>query len=186
MPRPKSRSDEEVLDTALLLVRQDGPESLTFQSLAQATGLSASTLVQRFRTKQDLVRAALMHAWDDLDRQTAYLAATLPNTPNGAVQLLIGLSHYGGIEAFAEGLLLLREDLRDPLLRRRGQGWKAALISALDEKFAETPDAPPGIGLMLASQWQGSLIWWGFDPQGAVEAFVEPCLRKLLEALRVA
>jgi hypothetical protein len=39
---------------------------------------------------------------------------------------------------------------------------------------------------MLASQWQGSLIWWGFDPQGAVETFVEPCLRKLLEALRVA
>ena len=97
-----------------------------------------------------------------------------PKTPAGAIELLVALSRdYGGIETYAEGLLVLREDLRDPVLRARGAAWKAALSQALDACFADSANAPPGIGLLMASQWQGSLLWWGFDPQGKIEAFVE-------------
>ena len=95
----------------------------------------------------------------------------------------MGLSNYGGIETYAEGLLVLREDLRDPALRARGAAWKAALSKALDDCFIGLPNAPPGIGLLMASQWQGSLLWWGFDPRGKVEAFVEQELRRFVAAL---
>ena len=51
--------------------------------------------------------------------------------------MLVALSgDYGGIEAYAEGLLVLREDLRDPVLRARGAAWKKALSKALDDCFA--------------------------------------------------
>lgn len=33
--------------------------------------------------------------------------------------------------------------------------------------------APEGAGLPMAAQWQGLLIWWGFDQRGSVEKFVE-------------
>ena len=41
----------------------------------------------------------------------------------GALELfLVGLSHYDGdIEDFVKGLLVLREDLRDPMLRQPGR-----------------------------------------------------------------
>jgi AcrR family transcriptional regulator len=183
MPRTKTQSDQEVLEAALALIHAQGPDALTFQSLAKACGLSASTLVQRFGSKPQMVRAALLHAWDGLDAQTARLAAEAPLTPEGAIQLLMGLSHYGEIEAYADALLVLREDLRDPVLRARGAAWKAVLIAALDARFADARPAPRGVGLLLASQWQGSLIWWSFDPQGPVEGFVEDSLRRLVEAL---
>lgn len=184
MPRPKTLSDNDVLEAALAIIHARGPEALTFASLSDACGLSAATLVQRFESKAGLKQRALLHAWDRLDAKTARLAAELPRTADGAIRLLVGLSlDYGGIETYAEGLLVLREDLRDPALRARGAKWKAYLSGALDECFAGVAHCPPGIGLLLASQWQGSLLWWGFEPKGRVERFVEDSLRRFVSAL---
>lgn len=183
MPRRKTLSDEEVLVAASRLLHEHGPDALTFESLGRACGLSPATLVQRFRTKANLKQATLLHAWDGLDARTAALAGTTPKTPEGAIKLLVDLSDYGGIETYAEGLLVLREDLRDPVLRARGAAWKAALSAALDERFAGVAGTPKGIGLLMASQWQGSLLWWGFDPQGRIEDFVAAGLRSFVAAI---
>jgi hypothetical protein len=108
----------------------------------------------------------------------------VPKTADGPVQLLVGLSKgYGGIEAYANGLLVLREDIRDPVLRARGAAWKVALSKALDDCFMDLPSAPHGIGLLMASHWQGSLLWWSFEPREDVERFVEESLRRFVAAV---
>lgn len=184
MPRPKTLSDREVLEAALRLLHGTGPEALTFAGVSAACGLSSATLVQRFKSKAKLKQATLLHAWDGLDRKTAELSAAAPKTPLGAIGLLVALSEdYGGIESYAEGLLVLREDLRDPVLRARGAAWKVALSRALDACFADVAHAPRGIGLLMASQWQGSLLWWGFDPKGRVEDYVEEGLRDFVSVI---
>src|SRR5262245_15778206 len=187
MPRPKTLSDRNVLEAANRLIHERGPEALTFASLSEACGLSAATLVQRFGSKAQLKQSALLLAWDGLDEKTARLGATVPRTPAGAIKLLVALSSdYGGIESYAEGLLVLREDFRDPVLRARGAAWKATLSGILDDCFTGVPQAPPGIGLLMASQWQGSLLWWGFDPQLDVQSFVEQNLERLVAAIVVS
>ncbi|MBK4217462.1 TetR/AcrR family transcriptional regulator [Paracoccus caeni] len=184
MPRPKTQTDESVLDAALMLMQTSGPDGLTFASLASATGLSAATLVQRFGNKTVLKSAALHQAWDRLDEATATTAERLPQTPGAAIDLLIALSgDYGDIETYAEGLLLLREDLRDPALRQRGTAWKTALTGHLDACFTNTPDTPPNIGELLATHWQGALLWWSFDPQHPVEAYLRDSLTAYLALL---
>ena len=183
MPRKKTLSDEEVLATAHRLIHEAGPEALTFDRLAKASGLSPATLVQRFKTKAGLKRATLMQAWDQLDEKTTSLAENLPKTPEGAIAMLVALSgSYGGIEAYAEGLMVLREDFRDPDLRARGAAWKEALSAALDERFADMPGAPRDIGLLLATHWQGSLLWWGFDPKEEIGAYVGKALERFVES----
>jgi hypothetical protein len=83
--------------------------------------------------------------------------------PGGAVELLIGLSgDYSHGDDFGQGLLLLREDVRDPVLRARGAAWEEALTAALDARFASDPGAPAGVGYAMAAHWQGSLTWWAF------------------------
>lgn len=187
MPRRKTMPDEAVLEAALQLLHDRGPEALTFANLAQASGLAAATLVQRFGSKARLKQAALLHAWDHLDEKTARLGEQTPSTPEGAVALLVGLSgDYGGIEAYAEGLLVLREDLRDPQLRARGAQWRDTLAGILDRCLAEHIDGRQGLGLLMASQWQGALVWWGFEPDRPVtehvgrelEQFVAQLVRK--------
>ncbi len=184
MPRPKTLSDQDVLKAAYALMHERGPEALTFATVGEACGLSASTLVQRFKSKDKLVQATLLHAWDELDARTAALSAKAAKNPAGAIRLLAGLSgSYGGIEAYANGLLVLREDVRDPVLRARGTAWKAALSKALDACFAGTPRAPRGIGLLMATHWQGSLLWWSFDPKQDVARYVEASLKRFVAAV---
>lgn len=184
MPRPKTMTDGAVLTAALKLMHEKGPEALTFASLSAVSGLSPSTLVQRFRNKEELARSALLHAWDELDAKTDAAIAAAPKTPQGAIDILVALSgDYGGIEAYAEGLLILREDFRDPRLRARGTAWGDVLSRAITACFAETPGAPKTIGTLMASQWQGCLTWWGFDPQGPIDAHVRRSLEDFVAAV---
>jgi AcrR family transcriptional regulator len=184
MPRPKTQPDEKVLEAAHRLIHREGPQALTFARLAHYCGLAPATLVQRFKTKAGLMQATLLHAWDGLDAKTARLAEEMPRTPQGAIRLLTALSgDYGGIETYAEGLLILREDLRDPVLRARGTAWRQALSQALDRCFSDVPSAPKHAGLLMATQWQGSLLWWGFEPEEDVARFVEKSLKRFVAAI---
>jgi AcrR family transcriptional regulator len=184
VPRPKSQSDEQILNAALLLLRTGGIEGLTFAALATRCGLSAATLVQRFGSKPELGRRALLQAWDELDGLTAELAATVPRTPAGAIELLVGLSRLHEEPGdYGSGLLLLREDLRDPVLRERGAAWHLALTVALDACFSSTRDAPDRIGHALASHWQGALIWWAFGASGPLEEYLTESLTEIVGLL---
>jgi len=177
MPRQKTQSDDLVLRHALDLMYEQGPEALTFAALSKRCGLSGATLVQRFGNKAVLKQKSLLIAWDRLDADTARLAGSVPRTPEGAIELLVGLTgQYGTIDTYAEGLLILREDLRDPQLRARGAAWRDQLCAALDACFAQT-GVPAGVGLLAATHWQGALLWWGFDPKQSVERYVEQSLR---------
>jgi AcrR family transcriptional regulator len=57
MPRKRTITDEVLLDRALLVAREVGPDGLTFGAVAERAGLAASTIVQRFGTKPALLRA---------------------------------------------------------------------------------------------------------------------------------
>lgn len=184
MPRPKTQSDELVLEAALALMYERGPEALTFASLADRCGLSGATLVQRFGSKAKLKQSALLHDWDRLGEETASRAAAVPKTPKGAIELLVGLSTlYGETDSYAQMLRLLREDLSDPVLRKRAVAWKRTLCGILDECFAGVADLPEGVGMMMASQWQGAHLLWNFDPRRKVEASVEEGLTRFVAVL---
>ena len=171
MPRPKTRSDEAVLDAALALLREG---RLTFATLAGASGLSGATLVQRFGSKDGLRQRALLRAWDRLDARTAELA----EQPIDAVELLVGLSgQYDEIEQYAENLMILREDLRDPVLRARGAAWETEPIAALDARCGD------GSGALLAAHWQGAVTWWAFRPHERLDEHLRESLGRLVNLL---
>jgi AcrR family transcriptional regulator len=184
VPRPKTRSDEDLLDAAFALARERGVDRLTFAAVAEASGLSAATLVQRFGSKAALKQRALLRAWDQLDERTRELAASVPKTPEGAIELLIGLSgDYERIDRYAEDLLILREDLRDPVLRSRGGQWERELVLALDACFG---DGPRGVGHLLAAHWQGAVTWWAFSPDRRLDEHLRASLAQLVALLRPA
>ncbi|WP_040798060.1 TetR/AcrR family transcriptional regulator [Nocardia higoensis] len=181
MTRSKTQSDEQVLDAALALVREKGIGSLTFAGLADRCGLSAPTLVQRFATKTGLTRRTLLHAWDTLEARTRELIATTPRTPEGALELLIGLSRqYDESGTYGEGLLVLREDVRDPVLRRRGVAWEEELVAELDARLNSVAE---GAGFALAAYWQGTVTWWAFRGEPSLETYLTDKLREFIALL---
>lgn len=175
MPRPKTKSDDEVLDAALTLLR-DG--RLTFASVAAASGLSGATLVQRFGSKDELRRRALLLAWDRLLERTRGAIASAAKTPAGAVELLVELSgSYADFDRYAENLMILREDLRDPVLRARGAAWEIELIEALNACCGDES------GPLLAAHWQGAVTWWAFRPDDRLPEHLRESLTSLVARL---
>ncbi len=180
VPRRKQVPDADVLDVALEVLNTRGPRFLTFAALGEASSLAPATLVQRFGSKADLLHRVLLHAWDRLDRRTAELGAAAERTPAGAVTFLVGLSEqYGGIDSYADALLVLREDLLDPDVRRRGTEWRRCLAEVLDACL----DGPPGLGDVVATYWQGTLLWWSFDPARPVHEHVRAEVTAFLDIL---
>ena len=216
MPRKRSVSDEAILDIALRLAEGQGPAALTFAALSAEVGLAPATLVQRFGTKAGLLQATLLRAWDLLDAATAAADATAGPGPDGVVEVVVALSgQYDPREEppgeptprarppfseaqprsdlgpppadardpYADQILLLREDLRDPVLRARGQAWIATLEAAVERRL---PDAPPGVGRLVVSLWQGSLTVWQFQRRGELEVALGEAVAALLAALGFA
>lgn len=183
MPRPRSVPDRDLLDSALAILHRDGPAGLTFAALASETGLAPATLVQRFGPKPALIQAALLHAWDLLDAKTAECDEAAPPTPAGAVGMLAALSEIDGNHDFTDGLMALREDFRDPVLRRRGVRWRNALAKALGRRLADETGPRPDFGRLMAAQWQGAIIWWGFAQDQPIRDAVSASLTSFCQAI---
>jgi AcrR family transcriptional regulator len=185
MPRQRTVPDEHLLDVALAVVRERGPEALTFGALAGRVDLAASTLVQRFGTKAGLLRAALTLAWDRLDAETAAALATAGSGAAGVVDLLVHLTgQYDPDDDFADQLLILREDLRDPVLRARGRAWIATLAAAIEQRLERDPGDARGLGALIVTHWQGALTVWSFERGALLPTAVRASLEDLLERLR--
>jgi AcrR family transcriptional regulator len=183
VPRPRTIADPDLLDAALGLMHDQGPAALTFASVARATGLAPATLVQRFGSKDGLMEAALLHAWDELDARTASADARFAVTPAGAIELLVSLSRHGDRDRFANGLLILREDFRHPRLRERGDIWGTGLALILGRRLTADPGRQDDLGRLMANQWQGAMLWWGFARDGRVEDYVSEELGSFLRIL---
>lgn len=113
MPRPRTVSDEAILDAVLTLAHRVGPAQLTFAAVGAEVGLSAATLVQRFGTKRNLLLAADKRGVDRwisaLDRSTA--ASPLARVVEGLVLAVDGVATP---ELMANSLAMLQLDLADP------------------------------------------------------------------------
>jgi AcrR family transcriptional regulator len=183
MPRKRTIPDEDLLDAALGLVREVGPEAVSFGTLATRVGLAPSTLVQRFGSKAGLLHAALLRAWRQLEAVTDEAIATVPDGPDGVVELLVSLTGQYDAHDFADQLRVLREDLRDPALRQRGEAWFAALSDAVEARLAGTPGGEAGLGRLVVATWQGTLTVWSFTREGPVVDTVRRTLEDLLARL---
>lgn len=174
MGRIKTISETALLGRLLPALRDVGPAGLTFSKASRAAGLSPASLVQRFGTRDAMIVAILSYAWDLLAAATVALDAEVPPTPRGAIELLGRLIPADEADyAVGDGLLLLREDLRDPELRARGAAWGALLATALGRRLADERDEAQRLGWQMASVWQGALIWWAFRRGGGADDTVE-------------
>lgn len=178
MPRPRTVTEDAVLNAAADMIGRGGPAALTFAAVGKIAGLAPATLVQRYGSRDALLQATLLRMWGRLDDATQRADELRPVSVEGAVALLVGLSgQYGKDDDDAQGLLLLREDFRDPVLRARGVDWGDALARALGRRITDEPAAEMVLGRLMASQWQGCLIWWGFARTGSLREYVRRELR---------
>lgn len=165
MARRKTISDETVLEAALQVMVAKGPSDFTLADIARATGIAPATLVQRFGDKHGLVVAAF--AQDN--RAFARALRELPPGRGAAAVIAVFRLLSPGVEdvgLFADQLLWLRQDMRDPDLNRLARERFAMLRETIAERMPPLAIPPDEAARLAEAQWQGALNQWGIEPQG--------------------
>lgn len=154
MPRTRTVPDLDVFAAIRRLLAEGGDKAVAFGSVARATGLAAPTLVQRYGSREGMVRAALVAAWDGLTAATDTAAAEAGPGPKGAQALLKALGQT------ADGVdpSLLAIDFRDGELRTRAEGWRRQVEAALALRLGGGAKGREAAAILFAA-WQGQAIW---------------------------
>ena len=168
MPRNKLIPDDDVFAAVRRLLTEGGDKAVAFGSVARTTGLAAPTLAQRFGTRDGMVRAAMMAAWDALDGATEAAEAGAELAPKGALAILKALAGHMGPE-------LLAADFRDAELRARAAGWRARLEAALALRLGGGKKGREAAALLFAI-WQGQSLW---DQAGGKGVRLKDALKRL-------
>lgn len=155
MARPRTIPDEDVFAAIRALLAQGGDKAVAFSSVARATGLAAPTLVQRYGSREGMVKAALLAAWDALDTRTDQAEASAPLNGKGAVALLKAL---GDQDSGPDDLALLAVEFRDADLRARAAAWRARVEAALATRLGGGAKGQD-LGAILFAAWQGQALW---------------------------
>src|SRR5262245_49678369 len=79
MPRPRTASNESILDAAFRVITRLGPANLTLADVAGEVGLSPATLVQRFGSKRGLLLALCKLGMDSVEECFAAIRREHPS-----------------------------------------------------------------------------------------------------------
>ncbi|MFT4150768.1 MAG: TetR family transcriptional regulator [Paracoccaceae bacterium] len=162
MARPRIISDDRIHDAVLRLISERGEKAAALSAVARATGLAAPTLVQRFDSREGMVRAALSAMFDRLEARLQAAEATAPLSAKGAQALLKTLAEDEEAIAPAQ---LLPVVMRDPALRVRAAAWRAAVEQALALRLGGGDRGREAAALLFAA-WQGQRLWQGAGDKG--------------------
>jgi AcrR family transcriptional regulator len=148
MPRTRSIPDDQVFAVIQRLLAEGGEKAVSFGTVGKATGLAPPTLVQRYGSRDAMVRAARLSAWEALEHRTvAAIAETADKGPQGLLKAI------GPVNASA-----LAADLRDPELAQRAAGWRSGVETALTLRLGGGQKARESAALLFAA-WQGQALW---------------------------
>jgi AcrR family transcriptional regulator len=153
MGRRRTIPDADIFAAIRRLLAEGGDKAVAFSSVARATGLAAPSLVQRYGSRDGMVRQALLAAWDDRVARLREAAEVAPLTRKGAAQLL---KQLGEGDPFDPALHVI--DLRDAELRARAEVWRAEVEAALALRLGGGAKGREAAAMLFAA-WQGQLHW---------------------------
>lgn len=190
MPPRKLIDDDQVLEKALLVISELGPETFTLADIGKAVGLSPATLLQRFGSKHSLLIKAARHVpkrlnvdLEKLKKKTlswdAELVAFLSEMPDG----------FGTRQDIANSLGLLKLDMIDPELHPIAR----QLFEELREKIKELLERGKAKGELAPETdvnkltWEldalhhGLVIQWTLSGDGSLQYWLQKGLNNYLK-----
>ncbi|MGH7720672.1 MAG: TetR/AcrR family transcriptional regulator [Gemmatimonadaceae bacterium] len=190
-PRQASKTDEQILDRAIKVVRTHGPK-VTLSQIAREVGLSAPRLVQRFGSRDRLL--ALVEARVDFKMRAAIVKAMSQSSSpiEGLIDSLAGVTERNARRLYQ----LAHSYIYDPgdvtLAQARETAERDRLLleefrTVLDRAVAAGELAPSDtkqLARVVFVTWIGSYTVWAYAPVGSLTTLLRSDLRRALAPYR--
>jgi len=190
MPRPKSVTDEAVIEATGRVLNRLGPARTTLAEVAAETGLAPATLVQRFGSKRGLVLAFAEAA---ADGAAAPFEAARAKHTSPLAALRAGLAqaseNVAERDQIGNSLAVTLGDLGDEELRAAAVRGATATEKAIRELLDLAVQAgelvsadTKGLALTVQAAWNGAVIQWALRGTHRFPTYLERVLAPLLPA----
>jgi AcrR family transcriptional regulator len=181
MGRPRKVSDEQVYEAAIRVMSRVGPADFTLAAIAEEAGVTSGALVQRFGSRQELLRTLASGLGSDM---RAFFRDTREKE-RGAVATIRTYAACMADMAKTPAALLrnfayLQDDLADPELRARlvdqSKVVRAELAKLVREAIAlrelrKDTDVAPLVANIEALV-SGALLTWAFHRKGSARTWL--------------
>jgi AcrR family transcriptional regulator len=186
LPRPRSITDDQLLDAAGRVLLRRGASAFTIADVAAEAGIAPATVLQRYTSKYNLLLAYGRRATERAGRPFDQVEAAGLSPLAALWQVLFALAE--GLEQGLDvGISLLAEDMRDPALREAAAAHARVVEERLCGALARAMAAgelPPGDAAALARTvqaiWNGALIQWGLRREGSLADWLAASLVPVL------
>ena len=190
MPQKKFLDDEAVLEKALLVISDRGPDTFTLVDIGKAVGLAPATLLQRFGSKQQLLIQAAKHANTKLKKDLEQLKSQQMPWTKELIELLAGLPEgFGSRQDIANSLGMLKLDMVDPelhpiarqLFRQLRKRIKELLAKAQRQGELESSVDIEAMTWELDALRHGLVIQWTLSGKGSLQQWLQKGIQYYLK-----
>jgi AcrR family transcriptional regulator len=192
-PRPRTVSDEDLINATMRVMSRLGPVKLTLAEVAKEAGVTAATLVQRFGSKRAMMLKISSDAAGSADACFAMVRAAHPRSPLAAIYAAATAmtEHMGTPEELANSLAFLQIDISDQdfhahtleMSKKHVAGYRALLKDAIAAGELEPHDTLR-MARAINAIAGGSLIAWAIFREGTAERWVRRDVETLLAPYR--
>lgn len=131
---------KKAIEAALIILTRDGVKGLTFDSLAQESGISKGGLMHQFRTKDAVLKALLAHQRQDFDRiATIYQAGEGAAKREKTLSMEIATYKAAANQPHSVARALLAIVVENPQLLLDAHDTNLAMLKRLQQE-AEDPE----------------------------------------------
>jgi AcrR family transcriptional regulator len=159
--RPRTHSDDALLDAAERVLARSGVTGVTFAAVGREAGAAASSLHARFGSKRALLLAIAARATPPEPR------ADLPPREALLEVLIRAADPIADRPSFIAHFGFLALDIADPEFGFHARRWTLTFRATIERLLAAAgyPDAPTRAAAVHAAQ-QGALLLWALDGDG--------------------
>lgn len=193
MPQKKLINDETVLEKALLVISEHGPDNFTLADIGKAVGLAPATLMQRFGSKQQLLVLAAKQANIKMKHDLEALKEQQLPWDKELMLLLIGVPDgFGSRQEIANSLSVLKLDMVDPELhpiartlfdRLRKRIHELLLLGQKSKQLNPSIDTKITT-LELDALRHGLVIQWTLSGKGNLRTWMESGFKNYLKRIK--
>lgn len=196
MARPRTTSDEAVLEAAARAIGRHGVAGLTLALVAREAGLAPATLLQRFGSKRGLLLAVAEQAAHTAGEPFARARRSAgPRTPALAVLSTALAALAAGVrsrEEMANNLGFLQLDLADPAFHAHAVTHVRAVrteITALLEEAVAAGELVTGTAVAALAEavhvaYNGVLLLWAMAGDGPLADALHTGIGQVLDPHR--
>jgi len=183
MARTKRLSDDQVLICAFRVIQKMGPIQFALADVARVADLSPATLIQRFKTKKQLLVETLQFVNRQLQQELTLVTPNDSSPLTSLIELLVQLGSKLWTEAViadpeVNDITLSRcKMIRVELERRLTESIKAG-------ELLRTTNAQ-ALALTIEAVWTGALIQWTVFRQGEQGQWLRERIASAIEPWRI-